>query len=299
VLVDPRLSYDIFKTTDARNGSFPVRASERSAHIIDGLAAGQAYDVFYVIEGLKGIRSPLPVIDNLDSDTWYQVSAVSERAEGVFGEPVHAVAKTHREPARVMDTKASSVQGSTDSISLLTTLDCSSAPTNEACGLLSYQVAETPPRGSPEHVKPRQVAQGKAVIADGRSKSHIVPGLSPGKAYSISMAIESPGSNGAFGPTWEATATTFPRAPRLVTLAAARSDTKASTVTVRYKMSEPGLIHVSLVEKLGHPLAMMGTTVGNQHGVSFSREVGTSRGDDKDGAAESNTALEGSQARRP
>lgn len=82
------------------------------------------------------MRSPFPIIDNLESDTWYQVSAVSERAEGVFGEAVHAVAKTHREPARVIETVVSSVQGSTNSISLLTTLDCSSAPTNQACGLL-------------------------------------------------------------------------------------------------------------------------------------------------------------------
>lgn len=50
VLVDPRLSDEIFKTTEAKNGSFPVRASERSAYVIDGLAAGQAYDVFYMIE---------------------------------------------------------------------------------------------------------------------------------------------------------------------------------------------------------------------------------------------------------
>lgn len=36
----------------------------------------------------------------------------------------------------------------------------------------------------------------------------------------------------------EVAATTFPRAPRLVTLDAARSDTEASTVIVRYKLSE-------------------------------------------------------------
>lgn len=34
----------------AKNGSFSVRASERSVHIIDGLACGDAYDVFFVIE---------------------------------------------------------------------------------------------------------------------------------------------------------------------------------------------------------------------------------------------------------
>ncbi|CAM9138972.1 unnamed protein product, partial [Hapterophycus canaliculatus] len=293
-LVDPQVSDEIFKTTTAKNGSFPVRASERSRHTIDGLAPGQAYDVFYMIEGLKGLRSPLPIVDNLDSDAWYQVSAVSERAEGVFSEPVYAVAKTHREPAGLIDTKVSPVQGSTNSISLLTTLDCSSTRINEACGFLSYQVAETPPIGSPEHVKPRQVTQGTVVIADGRSSPHVVRGLLPGKAYSVRMAIESPGSNGVFGPTWEAAATTFPRAPGLVTFEAIRSETKASTVTVRYKLSEPGLLHVNLVEKLGHPLAMMGTIVGNQHGVSFSRELGLSRGDDHDGEEESAIALEGS-----
>lgn len=58
------------------------------------------------------------------------------------------------------------------------------------------------------------------------------------QAYSITMAIESPGSNGAFGPTWEAAATTFPRAPGLVAFGVSRSETKASTVTVRYKLSE-------------------------------------------------------------
>lgn len=52
------------------------------------------------------------------------------------------------------------------------------------------------------------------------------------------MAIETPSSNGAYGPTMEVAATTFPRAPRLVKLDAARSATEASTVTVRYKLSE-------------------------------------------------------------
>lgn len=52
------------------------------------------------------------------------------------------------------------------------------------------------------------------------------------------MEIETPGSNGAYGPTMEVAATTFPRAPRLVTLDAARSDIEASTVIVRYKLSE-------------------------------------------------------------
>ena len=46
---------------------------------------------------------------------------------------------------------------------------------------LSYRVAETLPRGSPSHLKPRQVAQGTAVIADGRAVSHGISGLSPGK----------------------------------------------------------------------------------------------------------------------
>lgn len=52
------------------------------------------------------------------------------------------------------------------------------------------------------------------------------------------MAIEAPGSNGAFGPTLEVDATTFPRAPKLVTVEAARADTEPSTVIVHYKLSE-------------------------------------------------------------
>lgn len=42
--------HDVFKDKAARNGSFPVRASERSAYAIDALACGEAYDVFFVIE---------------------------------------------------------------------------------------------------------------------------------------------------------------------------------------------------------------------------------------------------------
>lgn len=87
-------------------------------------------------QGLNGVRSPLPINGDLESDTWYQVSAVSERAEGVYSQPAYAVAKTHREPARVLDWKATPVHGSTDSLSLLIRLDCSSAPTHEACGIL-------------------------------------------------------------------------------------------------------------------------------------------------------------------
>lgn len=85
------------------------------------------------------MRSPLPVNDGLESDTWYQVSAVSERAQGVFGEPVYAVAKTHRDPARVVDATVSPIPGSTDSLAVMIRLDCSSAPTNGACGILRYR----------------------------------------------------------------------------------------------------------------------------------------------------------------
>lgn len=52
------------------------------------------------------------------------------------------------------------------------------------------------------------------------------------------MAIETPGSNGAFGPTLEVAATTYPHAPRLIVVEAARSDVEASTVVLRYKISE-------------------------------------------------------------
>lgn len=84
------------------------------------------------------MHSPLPTIDDLESDTWYQVSAVSERAVGVFSEPVYATTKTHREPARVINQGVSPVPGSTDSLAMMVRLDCSSAPMNEACGLLRY-----------------------------------------------------------------------------------------------------------------------------------------------------------------
>lgn len=90
-------------------------------------------------QGLKGERSPGQIRDGLESNTWYQVSAVVERAEGVFSDPVYAKVKTHREPARVMEVAAQPVQGSTDSVALLVRLDCSSAPIiSEACGLLRW-----------------------------------------------------------------------------------------------------------------------------------------------------------------
>lgn len=63
------------------------------------------------------------------------------------------------------------------------------------------------------------------------------------------MAIETPGSNGAFGPTLEIASTTFPHAPRLTTVEAARADTEPSTVTVRYKLSEVS-VSFSCVRKL-------------------------------------------------
>lgn len=44
-----------------------------------------------------------------------------------------------------------------------------------------YQVSEKPPSGSPENAKTRHVAQGTAVIVDGRPMSHVVTGLAPGK----------------------------------------------------------------------------------------------------------------------
>lgn len=50
VLVDSSLGNEAFANTLSRNGSFPVRASERSSHVIDGLSSGEAYDVFFVIE---------------------------------------------------------------------------------------------------------------------------------------------------------------------------------------------------------------------------------------------------------
>lgn len=50
VLVDSSLSNEAFTNAVPRNGSFPVRASERSSHVIDGLSSGEAYDVFFVIE---------------------------------------------------------------------------------------------------------------------------------------------------------------------------------------------------------------------------------------------------------
>lgn len=52
------------------------------------------------------------------------------------------------------------------------------------------------------------------------------------------MTIETPGSNGALGPTFELAAMTFPQAPRLIAVEAARSDSQASTVIVRFKLSE-------------------------------------------------------------
>lgn len=48
-LVDPS-QHEVFRENTAKNGSFAVRASERSAQVIDGLACGQAYDVFFVTE---------------------------------------------------------------------------------------------------------------------------------------------------------------------------------------------------------------------------------------------------------
>lgn len=58
------------------------------------------------------------------------------------------------------------------------------------------------------------------------------------QTYAITAEVESPGSNGAFGPTFEVATTTFSRAPSLSLFEAVRSDAEASTVTVRYKLSE-------------------------------------------------------------
>lgn len=56
------------------------------------------------------------------------------------------------------------------------------------------------------------------------------------------MKVESPGSKGAFGPTFEVATTTFSRAPSLSLFEVVRSDAEASTVTVRYKLSEVSLL---------------------------------------------------------
>lgn len=49
-VVDPA-RHQVFKNeTITKHGSFPVRASERSAHIIDRLSCGERYDVFFVVE---------------------------------------------------------------------------------------------------------------------------------------------------------------------------------------------------------------------------------------------------------
>lgn len=58
------------------------------------------------------------------------------------------------------------------------------------------------------------------------------------QAYSVFMAIETPGSNGAVGPTLEVAATTFPHAPRLIMVEAARAEAEPTTVVVRYRLSE-------------------------------------------------------------
>ena len=62
------------------------------------------------------------------------------------------------------------------------------------------------------------------------------------------------------------------------------------------------MIHVNLVERVGHPLAMLATMVGNQHGVSFSQEVGVARNgeedaDDEREGSETTIVLEGLQVR--
>lgn len=94
------------------------------------------------VKVLKGNRSPGTIINNLEDDTWYQVSAVAERAEGVFSEPVFAVVKTHREPAPVTETTAKPLQGTIDSLTLFFRLDCSAALTGEVCGLLRFEICQ-------------------------------------------------------------------------------------------------------------------------------------------------------------
>lgn len=46
---------------------------------------------------------------------------------------------------------------------------------------ISYRVMETMPRGSPRHMKPREVAQGDLSVLDGQEVQHDILGLSPGK----------------------------------------------------------------------------------------------------------------------
>lgn len=94
-------------------------------------------------KGLKGERSPGTIIDNLEGDTWYQVSAVAERADGVFSEPIFSVVKTHREPPSLIEVTAKPLQRTTDSLALLFRLDCSASPMGEVCGLLRYERVST------------------------------------------------------------------------------------------------------------------------------------------------------------
>ena len=63
------------------------------------------------------------------------------------------------------------------------------------CAKHSYRVTETLPRGSPSHLKPRQVTRGTAVIVDGRAVSHEIPGLSPGKVRQLLTQIIRPKSH--------------------------------------------------------------------------------------------------------
>lgn len=100
--------------------------------------------------------------------------------------------------------------------------------------------------------------------------------LNRNQEHSVSMAIETPGSNGAFGPMLEAAATTFPHAPRLIAVEAARSDAEASTVVVRFKLSEVRELAVStkvvpVCKEYRSPfVCRLAFLKPPQHGVSYS-----------------------------
>lgn len=86
-------------------------------------------------QGLKGQSSAL-LIEDLDSNSWYQISAVAERAEGIFSAPVYAMVQINREPPRILEATAQPVTGSVQSLALLVMLDCSSSPASETCSFL-------------------------------------------------------------------------------------------------------------------------------------------------------------------
>lgn len=56
-IVEPS-RHEVFQKHTYSQGSFAVRAGERSTHVIEGLASGEPYDVYFIMEVIHNVSTP-------------------------------------------------------------------------------------------------------------------------------------------------------------------------------------------------------------------------------------------------